>query len=192
MRDAELLLGDLGRVLRGVSEDERRAFVRALGEARAVFVTGAGRSGLVARMFAMRLAHLGLRAHVVGDATAVAAGSGDVLVAVSGSGRTESTLETVRRAVGHGVRVALVTGAVLSPLTQAAHVRVLLPPTMPTTGAPPTTDAAAPPDPHALLQPMRTLFEQATLLFCDLAVLDLMAARGATAGDLERRHANLE
>jgi 6-phospho-3-hexuloisomerase len=190
-RDVESLLGDLGRVLRAVDGEDRRAFGSAILEARAVFTTGAGRSGLVARAFAMRLAHLGLRVHVVGDAVTPAAQAGDVLVAVSGSGATESVLHQARRAAAAGARVALVTGAVFAPLTKLATVRILLPPTLPAAHADAATGATGP-DVHALLQPMRTLFEQASLLVLDLVVLDLMAARGTTAAEMERRHANLE
>lgn len=190
-RDPDHLLADLGRVLRAVDGEERRAFGKAICEAKTVYAIGAGRSGLVARAFAMRLAHLGLRVHVVGDVTAPAIGVGDLLVAISGSGSTESVLSIARRAIAAGARLALVTGAVFAPLTQAAALRVLLPPTMPSAGAAAPNPAAGP-DVPALLQPMRTLFEQASLLLLDLVVLDLMAERGTTAAEMERRHANLE
>ncbi len=190
-RDPDHLLADLGRVLRAVDGEERRAFGKAICEAKTVYAIGAGRSGLVARAFAMRLAHLGLRVHVVGDVTAPAIGVGDLLVAISGSGSTESVLSIARRAIAAGARLALVTGAVFAPLTQAAALRVLLPPTMPSAGAAAPNPAAGP-DVPALLQPMRTLFEQASLLLLDLIVLDLMAERGTTAAEMERRHANLE
>lgn len=192
-RDLDHLLGDLGRVLRAVDGDERRAFGKAICEARAVYLAGAGRSGLVARAFAMRLVHLGLRVHVAGDVTAPAIGAGDLLIAVSGSGHTESVLLLARRAIAAGARLALVTGAVFAPLTQAASLRILLPPTMPSAGAAAAgAGAIGGPDVHALLQPMRTLFEQASLLLLDLVVLDLMAERGASAAEMERRHSNLE
>ncbi len=190
-RDPDHLLADLGRVLRAVDGEERRAFGKAICEAKTVYAIGAGRSGLVARAFAMRLAHLGLRVHVVGDVTAPAIGVGDLLVAISGSGSTESVLSIARRAIAAGARLAWVTGAVFAPLTQAAALRVLLPPTMPSAGAAAPNPAAGP-DVPALLQPMRTLFEQASLLLLDLVVLDLMAERGTTAAEMERRHANLE
>ncbi len=190
-RDPDHLLAARGRVLRAVDGEERRAFGKAICEAKTVYAIGAGRSGLVARAFAMRLAHLGLRVHVVGDVTAPAIGVGDLLVAISGSGSTESVLSIARRAIAAGARLALVTGAVFAPLTQAAALRVLLPPTMPSAGAAAPNPAAGP-DVPALLQPMRTLFEQASLLLLDLVVLDLMAERGTTAAEMERRHANLE
>jgi 6-phospho-3-hexuloisomerase len=191
-QDADPLFRDLARILKSVDPEERRALSRAINEARGVFAAGAGRSGLVVRAFAMRLAHMGVRVHVVGDATTPAAGHGDLLIVASGSGRTESMLGVAGRAVAAGAKCAVVTGAILAPLVKVAHQKVLLPPTMPAS----TQDASAmggvAPDPHALIQPMRTLFEQALFLFFDLVVLDLMALRGASAADMERRHANLE
>ena len=53
-----------------------------------VFVLGAGRSGLALRMTAMRLMHLGLDVHVVGEVTTPAIERGDLLVTASGSGTT--------------------------------------------------------------------------------------------------------
>lgn len=56
------------------------------------FVTGEGRSGFMARAFAMRLAHLGLPVAVLGETTTPPASDGDILVAVSGSGTTHGTV----------------------------------------------------------------------------------------------------
>jgi 6-phospho-3-hexuloisomerase len=63
------VLGELGDVLREVDESAVSALQEKLAAARRVFVAGAGRSGLMMRAFAMRLMHLGLAVHVVGDAT---------------------------------------------------------------------------------------------------------------------------
>ncbi|HKP05968.1 MAG TPA: 6-phospho-3-hexuloisomerase, partial [Microbacterium sp.] len=51
-----------------------------------VFVGAAGRSGIALRMTAMRLMHLGLDVHLLGDVTTPAIGAGDVLLTASGSG----------------------------------------------------------------------------------------------------------
>ena len=64
------------------------SFIEALLSAKRVFVIGAGRSGLVAKAFAMRLMHLGLDIHVVGETITPALREGDILVVVSGSGET--------------------------------------------------------------------------------------------------------
>ena len=53
-----------------------------------VFIIGLGRSGLVARAFAMRLMHLGISVYVVGETITPAIYADDCLLAISGSGET--------------------------------------------------------------------------------------------------------
>ena len=55
-----------------------------------IFVTGAGRSGLAAKAFAMRLMHLGLSAYVVGETISPAIHADDCIVVISGSGETNT------------------------------------------------------------------------------------------------------
>ena len=50
-----------------ISDDDVENFIRELLSAKRIYVIGAGRSGLVAKAFAMRLMHLGLHAYVVGE-----------------------------------------------------------------------------------------------------------------------------
>jgi len=50
-----------------ISDEDVEAFIRELLNAKRIYVMGAGRSGLVAKAFAMRLMHLGLQAFVVGE-----------------------------------------------------------------------------------------------------------------------------
>jgi Predicted sugar phosphate isomerase involved in capsule formation len=45
---------------------------------------GAGRSGLVAKAFAMRLMHLGMISYVVGETITPALQTGDLIVVLSG------------------------------------------------------------------------------------------------------------
>ena len=51
--------------------------------ARRIYVMGAGRSGLVAKGFAMRLMHLGFQSYVVGETITPALQKGDVIVIFS-------------------------------------------------------------------------------------------------------------
>jgi 6-phospho-3-hexuloisomerase len=68
-------------------------FARMLNAANRIFVMGAGRSGLVARSFAMRLMHIGYQVYVVGEIVTPAVTAGDVVVAISGSGNTRTISE---------------------------------------------------------------------------------------------------
>ena len=62
---------DLARVLGRVKAREMKAFEQAILESERVFVTGLGRTGLMARGFAMRLMHLGRRVFHRDDLTGV-------------------------------------------------------------------------------------------------------------------------
>jgi len=97
-------------------------------QANRVFVTGAGRSGLVARMFAMRLMHAGLAAYVTGDTTTPAAGNRDLLVAVSCTGSTGYTDYLTKRARQLGANTAVITSEPESELTRDADLVVVIPP----------------------------------------------------------------
>src|SRR5512136_868994 len=66
------------------------AFFQRMLSVHRVYVAGAGRSGLIARAFAMRLLHLGFDVYVVGETVTPALQRGDTLVIFSGSGETHS------------------------------------------------------------------------------------------------------
>lgn len=91
------------------------------------FIEGYGRSGLVARMFAMRLVHLDRTAHVVGDATTPAIQADDGYWAFSGSGRTPALLSHASRAREIGATIIAMTTDTGSPLAQLADVVLPIP-----------------------------------------------------------------
>jgi 6-phospho-3-hexuloisomerase len=137
------------------------------------FVSGQGRSGLVGRMFAMRLAQLGMDAHVVGEATCPAVTTGDLFVACSGSGETGTTCYQAEKAASHGATVLAVTAKAASRLGTVAN-HVLAMPTAPSE------------------QLGNSRYEHVLLLTLD-TLASLVAARvGASPEQVWRRHANLE
>lgn len=174
------ILDELTRTLGDVSERQAGGLHRLLSESKAVFVTGEGRSGLVARCFAMRLMHLGLSAHVVGGTTTPAFGKGDLLVAVSGSGETDLTCTVARLAKEAGGRVAVVTAADASPLASAADIVLVIPAAHGSGGE------------RSSVQYGRSLFEQAALLALDAVAFQLQRELDQAAEHMDTRHANLE
>ena len=98
-----------------------------LPRARRTFVTGAGRSGLVARSFGMRLMHAGLPAFVPGETVTPAAGQGDLLVAISCTGQTGITDYIARRARQLGAQVVVLTADRDSALARDADRVVVIP-----------------------------------------------------------------
>ncbi|KAA0962495.1 SIS domain-containing protein [Microbacterium sp. ANT_H45B] len=163
------------------SSDVLDVFASLLAEAQRVFVLGAGRSGLALRMTAMRMMHLGLEVHVVGEVTAPAIGAGDVLLTASGSGSTPGVVKAAATAVDAGARVAVITTAASSPLAELAAALIMVP-------------AAAKLDRSgtASAQYAGSLFEQTVALLGDALFHALWQRSGASADDLWPRHANLE
>ena len=91
------------------------------------FVTGAGRSGLVARSFGMRLMHVGLTAHIPGETITPAAAKGDLIVAISTTGETGFTVYLADRAKQLGATVVVLTAEPDSPMAKQADEVVVIP-----------------------------------------------------------------
>ena len=177
---AGLILAEIDGVLTQVSEEEVAAFEDAILHADTVFVTGEGRSGLLAKCFAMRLMHLGLQAHAVGDTVTPHVSPGDLLVAVSGSGETKTTNLLAELAAQQGARVAALSSLRDTALARAADLLIVVPaPSKHTDG-------------HGSVQYGGTLFEQSTLVLLDAVALRLQRRLGETAEQMEARHATLE
>jgi 6-phospho-3-hexuloisomerase len=83
------------------------ALVKELAQAKRIVVYGVGREGLMMRALAMRLYHLGLDAHVVGDMSCPPVGQGDLLVVSAGPGDFSTVAGLVGVAQGAGARTAL-------------------------------------------------------------------------------------
>ncbi|MHC4253792.1 MAG: 6-phospho-3-hexuloisomerase [Planctomycetota bacterium] len=183
----ETILGEITGTLEGIDPEQARDFARAVLKAKRIYVAGVGRSGLVSACFAMRLVHLGLVAHVVGEVTAPGLGRGDLLVISSGSGRTRTVLAQANAAKTRGARVAVVTADARSPVARAADVLVVVP--CAPFGKPTRGESRAR---ERSVQPGGTLFEQSLLVFYDGLVLDLADRLDWSPKMLKLRHANLE
>lgn len=180
-RNRTLVLDEVGSTLRRVDPAEVAALVTELRLADRIFVTGAGRSGLVLKMAAMRLMHLGLTVHVVGETTAPAIRAGDLLLAASGSGTTAGVVKAAETATAQGARVAAYTASKGSPLAAAAAAVVLIP-------AAQKTDHGS-----ALSQQYSgSLFEQVLFTITEAVFQSLWDEDSTAAEDLWLRHANLE
>jgi len=180
----DLVRAEVDRAVRSVVETDPAglaAVADLVADAERVFVHGAGRSGLALRMTAMRLMHLGLTVHVVGEATAPAIGEGDVLLAASGSGTTGGIVGAARSAVDAGARVAAVTTDDSSPLAEIATAVLIVP-------AADKLDRSG----SASAQYAGGLFEQVVVLVGDALFHALWQRSGQSADDMWPRHANLE
>ncbi|HOI40556.1 MAG TPA: 6-phospho-3-hexuloisomerase [Methanobacterium sp.] len=156
-----------------------------------VFVMGLGRSGLVARAFAMRLMHLGISVYVVGETTTPALSPEDCLFAISGSGETFSIISAADIAHKRGTKIIAVTSYVNSTLGEMADLVVHIKGrtkidseknyiTRQINGK------------HQSLSPMGTLFEVTSLIFLDGLIAQLMIQMGKTEEDMKARHTLIE
>jgi 6-phospho-3-hexuloisomerase len=180
----ELVRAEVDQAIRAVVEtspEGLEAVADLVSGAERVFVHGAGRSGLALRMTAMRLMHLGLTVHVVGDVTTPAIREGDVLLTASGSGTTGGIVRAAEAATEAGARVAAVTTASSSPLAELATAVDIVP-------AAEKLDRSG----AASAQYSGGLFEQVVVLTGDALFHALWKRGGASADELWPRHANLE
>lgn len=183
MRRLESAARDVIKVLRGVKERELASFEKEILSCHRIFVTGLGRTGLMARGFAMRLMHLGRRVYHVGDVITPAIRKGDLLVIGSRTGRSKVLLHYEATAHRARARVALVTADRRSPVARKADVVVAL-------DDRPVVEARK--RREQVYLPLGSLFEQAFLLVMDQVVIDLMATLGLTERDLAKIHTRFE
>jgi len=175
-----LILGEVKAVVELTEPEPVERLLDALASARRIYVAGEGRSGLVARTFAMRLVHLGLTAYACGETITPAIGAGDLCVACSGSGTTPITCHRAQQSRGVGAAVAAIVAAPGTALGAEADIEVVLP-------APTKLSQAS-----GSHQFGASLFEQSLLIFLDALVLLLQERRGASPESMFAKHANLE
>ncbi len=157
--------------------------IDAIEGARSIFVMGAGRSGFVAKAFAMRLMHLGYNVYVVGETVTPRIKKEDLLIAISGSGETTSVVNISRKAKELiGSKLVAITQNKDSTLAKMSDIVVLL------KGKTKTERN----DEIAKIAPLGTMFELTALIFLDGLVAELMKLKNLTEKDLEARHAVLE
>jgi 6-phospho-3-hexuloisomerase len=156
-----------------------------------VFLLGQGRSGLVARAFAMRLMHLGISVYVVGETITPAIGEEDCLLAISGSGETSYIISTAMIAKKRGAKIVAVTSYEKSTLGTISdlimHIKGRTKVDSEKNYIKRQMNGK-----HLSLSPLGTLFEVSTLIFLDALIAQLMDKMGKTEDDLKKRHTVLE
>jgi 6-phospho-3-hexuloisomerase len=158
-----------------------------------IFTVGMGRSGFVARAFALRLMNLGFNVYFLGETITPAAEKGDLLIAISGTGTTKMVLTASAAAKDIGAKVIAITSFPESPLGKLADLIVEV------KGR---TKAGTPKEKDYLtrqimgvgepLTPLGSIFEINSMVFFDSLVVELMHRLGSTEADMKRRHATLE
>ena len=177
------IIEELRTTLAHVSNEQGDKLVDAIIGARAVFASGAGRSGMAVRGFAMRLMHLGFTVYVVGDTTTPSITDEDLLLIGSGSGSTGSLVVSAKKARGIGAKIGLVTIQEDSEIGKLADIVLTIPAPSPKLAGDQVSQSQ---------QPLGSLFEQGLFLTLD-AIIRLLMVKAEIEGDaMFARHANLE
>ncbi len=166
-------------ILDTVSTEEITTVKQLFLQANRIFVYGAGRSGLVAKAFAVRLVHLGFQTFVIGETITAPVQKGDLVVIVSGSGETIPAVMTAEIAHDIGASVISITGKKKSNIAQYADVTLFI--------------AAACNDvERKQFAPLGTLFEASVWILLDGLIADLLQSKHETEETMRQRHATLQ
>ena len=184
---ARRALAELDGVFAGLDPGAVGRLVDELLAARRIACTGAGREGLMIRALCMRLMHLGLDAHMVGDMTTPPVGPGDLLLASVGTGTLATAEALIGVARAGGARTLAITAQPDGPTSRAADA-VLHLPAQTMANDDDVDDGGG----GTSVLPMGTLFEIAELLLFDLVALAVRDRTGQTAAQVRARHTNLE
>ncbi len=174
------VLGEINEVMGKVDENQLHDAEKVIQKDKRIFVLGAGRSGLMAKGFAMRLMHIGYTVYVIGETITPSVQPGDVLVSVSGSGKTSSVVELTEKAKADGVEIVAVTSNAESPLGKLGDALVVVP------GATKAGDGVK------SIQLLSTLFDQSVHVTLDVLTL-LLSRRDHVSNDSAKAtHSNME
>ncbi len=187
-----LIIENIEEVIDKLDKEAIKAMLQKTIDGNQVFVMGAGRSGLVAKAFAMRLMHLGLRVYVVGETTTPAVLPQDVVIAISGSGETRTIADLGKLAKDIGSTLITITSKKDSTLSKISDIAVIIP-----------SKTKNDPDEAGYLErhmrgdyknmpPLGTSFEITSLVFLDSVVGQLIMLTGASEAELKSRHTNIE
>jgi len=172
------VVGEIENVVKQLSPADAERFYAAVTGAKRVFVTGEGRSLFVVQTFAMRLTHLGVSAAVIGEATCPKPGPGDLLVAVSGSGKTRTVLAIAEEAKKAGAKVHAVSATGDNPLTRMADDLLLVPGATKAEGKGEAKSA----------QPLSSLFDQSLHVVLDAINLLIFRREGKSKDQVKAQH----
>jgi 6-phospho-3-hexuloisomerase len=192
---AEEILAGIKSSIQGLDMKEVEQLIELLLDARQrkIFIVGMGRSGFVARAFALRLMNLGFSVYFLGETITPGAEKGDLLIAISGTGATKIVLTASTAAKEIGATVAAITSFPESPLGDIAdHVVEIKGRTK--SGWPKEEDYLARQimGEREPLTPLGSVFENNCMVFLDSLIVELMYRIGCTEEDLRRRHATIE
>lgn len=174
----KVIIDKISSILSATDSTYDESLTNMLDQAPRIFVAGAGRSGLIARFFAMRLMHGGYEVYVVGEIVTPSIRKGDLLIVISGSGETETMIAYSKKAKEQGAVIALITTKDSSTIGDLADQVFRI-------GTPEQYQ-------KIVGMPMGTTFELSTLFFLEATIAHIIHEKGIPEEEMRTRHANLE
>ena len=144
-----------------------------------IFVYGAGRSGLVAKAFAIRLVHLGFQTFVIGETITAPVQKGDLAVIISGSGETIPAVMTAEIAHNLEAYVISITAKKNSEIAKLADITFYI-------------SSGCDEEERKRYAPLGTLFEASVWILLDGLIAYLLDSKKETEEVMRSRHATLE
>lgn len=173
------ILEELQAVCKEINDEQYYSLVSLLKEDGTFYFAGEGRSGLVAKAIAMRLMHTGKNVYVAGETITPAIEEDDVLILLSGSGKTNQVVHLGNQASDCGAHVFLVTtnhqALEQDWCKEGLHI-------------PAATKHRLPNEPDTI-QPLGNQFDQSAHIILDAAVIDSLEE---TEQSMKDTHSNLE
>jgi len=174
----KLIMDKLTSVLEATDDSLDSKLIDIINKSKHIFVTGAGRSGLVSRFFAMRLVHSGNTVSMVGEIVTPSIQSGDLLIVISASGGTETLLPLLKKAKSVGAKIAVISSKKQSAMADLADLVCQV------------GDDNSFGKVHGM--PMGSVFELSTLMFLEAVISRIVHDKNLTEEGMRAVHANLE
>jgi len=178
-KSIEYIQSKIEYILKKVPEQDINKIKKLFFRSNRIFVYGAGRSGLVAKAFAIRLIHLGYQTFVIGETVSAPVTKGDLVVIVSGSGETIPAVMTAEIAHKLGANVVSITGKKNSEIAKYADITLFI-------------SATCNEKEREKYAPLGTLFEASVWILLDGIIADLLESKKESEEDMRKRHATLE
>ncbi len=166
-------------ILATIPQEKIDSIIAMFFKSKRIFVYGAGRSGLVAKAFAIRLVHLGFQTFVIGETIGAPVKKDDLVCIISGSGETIPAVMTAEITKKIGAKLVVFTGNENSRITGFADVFLVL-------------SSQCEEHQRKIFAPLGTLFEASTWILLDGIIAELMQKKKETEETMRSRHATLE
>lgn len=177
------VIEELDKTLKSIRSEELEKLVEAILQADQVFFVGVGRVMLALQCVCKRLAHLGIKAHYVGEITEPAIKKEDLLIVGSGSGGSLFPLGIAKKARATvDCKIVHIGSNPNSEMKEICDFMVRIP----------VRTKFYLEDEIDSCQPMTSLFEQSLLLVGDILAKMIIERQNLDMKGLWQYHANLE